>query len=205
MLEAPNLKELDWLRHGFGLRDTVPPEGLITVRQIHSGIVSDAACPAPEGDALISNRAGVLVAVKTADCVPILLADPVTRSVAAVHAGWRGTAAGIVANAIAQMSEKWGAHPADLHAAIGPAIGRCCYEVGADVARRFSPWNQELAQIEIPVHVDLPRINEIQLREMGVGNIWQADECTFCAAERYFSFRRDREQAGRMFSFIGLS
>jgi polyphenol oxidase len=205
VIQAPNLADLEWLDHGFGLRDSTIPAGIRTVKQIHSGIVLDAAdltasTPATEGDALLSDLAGIRVGVRTADCVPILLADPSIPAVAAIHAGWRGSAENIAAAAVRQMAAKWKTRPENLRAAIGPSIGVCCYEVGPEVASRFEQW--------IPVtkdrHLDLPAINEIQLRAAGVGDIWKSGECTFCAADRYFSFRRERERAGRMMSFIGL-
>ena len=203
-VEASNLKDLPWLIHGFGLRDAEHPAGLTTIRQIHSNIVVDAADLVAEGDALISNRAGVTVGVKTADCVPILLVDPVTRSVAAIHAGWRGTAAQIVPAAIGELAARWGVKAEDLRAAIGPAIGGCCYEVSAEVARQFGPWVPELRDVDAAVRVDLSSINEIQLRQAGLRDVWRSGECTFCQAERFFSFQRERERAGRMMSFIGV-
>jgi YfiH family protein len=204
MIQAPNLLDLDWLDHGFGLRDSEPPAGVRTVKQIHSSIVLDAADPLPEGDALISDRAGVRVGVKTADCVPILLADPSIPVVAAIHAGWRGSAANIVAATVRELEARWKVRPGNLRAAIGPSIGVCCYEVGPEVARQFETWNSKLRQARSPVHLDLPAINEAQLRAAGVADIWKSGECTFCMSGRFFSFRREREQAGRMLSFIGL-
>jgi len=199
MISAPNLQELEWVVHGFGLRDSAYPAGITTVKQIHSSIVLPAKGESSrEGDALISNQPGVIVGVRTADCVPILLADPRTRAVASIHAGWRGTAANIVGEAVAALAANWQTRPEDLHAAIGPSIGACCYEVGPEVARQFGTDGTE------SVHIDLPRENEKQLLALGVRNIWKAEECTFCAADRFFSFRRERELAGRMISFIGL-
>ena len=204
MIRAPNFADLEWLDHGFGLRDSEPPAGVITVKQIHSSIVLDAETPLPEGDALISDRAGILVGVKTADCVPILLVDPSIPVVAAIHAGWRGSAENIVAAAVRELTAHWKTRPGNLRAAIGPSIGVCCYEVGPEVAHRFTTWNSKLGQAESPVHLDLPAINEAQLRAAGVADIWKSGECTFCLPGRFFSFRREREQAGRMVSFIGL-
>src|SRR5882724_3914267 len=113
---------------------------LISLKQIHSDVIHlfDAA-PAEvcQGDASITNRPGLLLAVQTADCVPILLVDPKKRAVAAVHAGWRGTLARIVVKAIGQMQMHFKSKPADLLAAIGPSIGGCCYEVGTEVATQF--------------------------------------------------------------------
>jgi YfiH family protein len=204
MMKAANFADLKWLDHGFGLRDSEAPAGVITVKQIHSSIVLDAETRLPEGDALISDRSGILVGVKTADCVPILLVDPSIPVVAAIHAGWRGTAANIVDAAVRELSARWKTRPGNLRAAIGPSIGVCCYEVGPEVAHRFATWNSKLRQAESPVHLDLPAINEAQLRDAGVTDIWKSGECTFCQPGRFFSFRREREQAGRMVSFIGL-
>ena len=209
MLIAPHFQELDWLIHGFGFRDSVYPAGVTTVKQIHSGIVIDAEgrggdriC---EGDALISDRPGVTVGIRTADCVPVLLADSRTRAVAAIHAGWRGTAAQIVTGALADMAAKFGTRAEDVYAAIGPAIGVCCYETGPDVAVRFAEWVPELTDVTQPTKIDLPAINAAQLRAAGVlpERIWIAGECTFCLGERYFSFRREKDEAGRLLSYIG--
>jgi hypothetical protein len=208
MIRAANFRDLDWLDHGFGLRDSVLPGGIRTVKQIHSGIVLDAVEagePGIEGDALISNRPGVRVGVKTADCVPVLLVDTSARAVATIHAGWRGSAQNIVTTAIAEMSARWGTRPRDLRAAIGPSIGACCYKTGPEVACRFATWIPEMAGVGTPVHLDLPAVNERQLRDAGVTDIWKSGECTYCRAERFFSFRREREQAGRMLSFAGVS
>jgi YfiH family protein len=208
MILAPNLEALTGIVHGFGMKDSQYPPGLVTIKQIHSAVVLEtlaensgltASSPADlrEGDALISNQPGTIVGIKTADCVPVLLADPVTQSVAAIHAGWRGTAAHIVEAAIAAMSAKWQTRRENLRAAIGPSIGPCCYEVGPEVAHQFGIDGNGTA------HLDLPRENEKQLRSAGVQDIWVSGECTFCAAGRFFSWRRERERAGRMISFIG--
>ena len=124
---------------------------------------------------------------------------------ACIHAGWRGTAYNIAIAGVNEMIARYGARAADLHAAIGPAIGPCCYEVGVEVAHRFTAWNRDLEWAQKTARIDLPGINELQLRAAGVTDIWQAKECTFCAADRFFSFRREKERAGRMLSFIGMS
>jgi YfiH family protein len=205
MIKASNFLDLEWLDHGFGLRDSPVPEVITAFRQIHSSIVLDAgSAEGREGDALVSDRTGVRVGIRTADCVPILLVDPEIRAVAAIHAGWRGSAENIADAAIREMAARWGTRPGKLRAAIGPSIGVCCYEVGPDVARRFGPWIPELGNAESPVHLDLPAINEIQMRAAGVTDIWKSGECTFCTADKFFSYRRERERAGRMLSFIGL-
>ena len=114
---------------------------LITLRQIHSDIVSvfsEASENAPRGDGAISRQSGLHLAIETADCVPILMADASRRVVAAVHAGWRGTLARIVTKTLGRMRFEFGTDPQDVIAAIGPAIGPCCYEVGPEVAQAFA-------------------------------------------------------------------
>ncbi|HEV2444829.1 MAG TPA: polyphenol oxidase family protein, partial [Candidatus Sulfopaludibacter sp.] len=131
------------------------------------------------------------------DCIPILLVDESRRAVAAVHAGWRGTAARIAARAVDAMRLRFGSRPEDLHAAIGPGIGPCCYEVGAEVAAQFG--------IEGRAHLDLPAINRAQLEEIGIrdSRIYVSSLCTMCR-EEFYSFRRDKQAAGRMHSFVGI-
>ena len=206
MIAAPNL-EFSWLAHGFGLRDSVPPSELTTVRQVHSARVLDAGgkkgAQIGEGDAIISSEPGVTIGIRTADCVPVLLADPVTRLIACVHAGWRGTAANIVGATVDALRLR-GCRTSDLHVAIGPSIGSCCYEVGPEVTSQFEQWRQpgDANSDHTSRKLDLPEINEVQLREAGVREIWKSGECTYCQSARFFSYRRDKDQAGRMLSFV---
>ena len=114
---------------------------LVTLRQIHSDVIHVAAAPqaeTPKADALATRTPGILLGVQTADCVPILLADTRQRVVAAIHAGWRGTLARIAVKTLGRMRMEFGTRPRDVVAALGPAIGRCCYEVGPDVAQAFA-------------------------------------------------------------------
>ncbi|HEX4077121.1 MAG TPA: peptidoglycan editing factor PgeF [Candidatus Acidoferrales bacterium] len=120
---------------------------VVTLRQFHSDVIhrvdrADAAdasngAEQPKADALFTREPGVLLAVQTADCIPVLLADPKQRAVAAIHSGWRGTLARIAAKTLGRMQMEFGTRPEDVIAAIGPGIGGCCYEVGSDVAREF--------------------------------------------------------------------
>lgn len=198
------LDALSWLIHGFGTRLADIPAAFVhlaTLKQIHS-----AACVAAsgrtgllgEGDALLEDTPGAVVAVKTADCIPILLADEKRRAVAAVHAGWRGTVARIAAAAVRAMGERFGSDPVDLHAAIGPGIGACCYEVGPEVAVHFG--------LQRRGPIDLAGANRSQLAEAGVTpqRIYASNLCTMCRPEEFHSFRRDREAAGRLYSFAGI-
>jgi YfiH family protein len=195
---------IPWLFAGFGTRmATAPAAGLATVHQVHSAdaIHVERPGPAGTGDALITNTPGVLLAVKTADCIPLLMVDFSRRAIAAVHAGWRGTAQRIGPMAIDAMKNAFGTRPEDLYVAIGPGIGPCCYEVGPEVARAFPGHGGKRT------HLNLPAINRQQLEQSGVpaNRIEEAGLCTFCHAGEFFSFRREREQAGRMLSIIGVA
>jgi polyphenol oxidase len=202
--QVGELDALPWLVHGFGTRSSDIPARfaqLATVKQIHSSTCvpgEGLSGILGEGDALIENTPGSVVAVKTADCIPILLADEHLRAVAAIHAGWRGTAAHIAERAIALMTERFGTRPADLRAAIGPSIGPCCYEVGPEVREQFG------AEGRGPL--DLPLENARQLEQSGVtrDRIYASNLCTKCLAGEFHSFRRDRDAAGRMYSFAGV-
>ncbi|MGH9732735.1 MAG: peptidoglycan editing factor PgeF [Candidatus Acidiferrales bacterium] len=114
---------------------------LVTLRQVHSDVLHVIGEPlpdAPNGDALATETKGLLLGVQTADCIPILLVDPRHRAVAAVHAGWRGTVARIAEKTVGRMAMEFGTRPRDVLAALGPGIGRCCYEVGPDVVKEFA-------------------------------------------------------------------
>ena len=174
---------------------------LATLKQVHSDrcvAASGRTGVLGQGDALLENVPGAVVAVKTADCLPILLVDERHRAVAAVHAGWRGTVARIVQRAVAAMRETFGTEPADLHAAIGPGIGPCCYQVGPEVAAQFGVHGR--------THLDLADANRRQLVETGVPGerVYLSGLCTMCRAAEFYSFRREKEAAGRMYSFAGI-
>lgn len=212
VLRCEALERLDWLEHGFETRHAQPDFSSFRparLRQIHSSIVirprGDAA-ECGEGDALISDEPARLLVVRTADCVPILLADPTRRAVAAVHAGWRGVVAGVLPQTIARMRDHFGCAPQDLIAAIGPCIRADAYEVGPEVALQFQPLFPERGALNTRTHIDLAAACARQLAAEGVPNqqVHDCGICTFTDALHCHSFRRDRESAGRMQSFIGL-
>jgi hypothetical protein len=198
------LDSLPWLVHGFGTRLAHVPAlfgNLATLRQVHSATCVWAAGRAGvlgEGDALLENTPGSVIAVRTADCLPILLVDERHRAVAVVHAGWRGTVAGIAQRAVEAMRRQFGSLAADLHAALGPCIGKCCYEVGPEVAAQFGQQGR--------AHVDLAEANRQRIVDAGVTpeHIYASNLCTMCRPEEFHSFRRDKEAAGRLFSFAGI-
>jgi YfiH family protein len=201
---VPELDALPWLEHGFGTRLVDIPalyRNLAMLKQVHSATCVRAEGRSGllgEGDALVDKAPGTVLAVRTADCIPILLVDERNRAVAAVHAGWRGTSARIAQRAVAAMRDQFGTKPADLHAAIGPGIGKCCYEVGPEVAAQFGEQGR--------AHIDLAASNCAQVIQAGVtpGRVYASNLCTMCRADEFHSFRRDREAAGRMHSFAGI-
>lgn len=212
---------------GVGLRRTLledlgmPDRTLFEVRQVHGASVVDASAAVapdagcPEGDALFApDGRGVALAVRAADCVPVLVADREGPAIAAVHAGWRGTAAGIVGRVVERFARE-GVPPSRLTAAVGPAIGACCYEVGEDCAERVLAASG--ADLEAPaglvgasgrdgaVRLDLERANRRQLVAAGIpdAEVWVSGACTSCGGRRFHSFRRDGAAAGRMLAVIG--
>ncbi len=160
----------------------------------------------PEADIAVSDDSSVVLSVRAADCVPVLLADRHGRAVAAVHAGWRGTAAGAVIVAVRALAERFHTKPADVVAAVGPSIGACCYEVGADLAGHFS------AHAEAPCwfssdarpRLDLWRATRDQLTRAGVpaAQVHVAALCTFDHPALLHSYRRDGARAGRLVAAI---
>jgi YfiH family protein len=163
-------------------------------------------------DGLCSDRPDVAVAVFVADCVPALVADPRTGAFAAVHAGWRGTLAGVLPAAVRALGEHFGARPEDLRVALGPAIGPCCFEVGPEVVAAFEaglPGARE-AGVVVPAsadgkpRIDLKRANRLLLERAGVASesIDAGDECTSSDRARFYSFRRDKGETGQHLGFI---
>ncbi|MBI3470062.1 MAG: peptidoglycan editing factor PgeF [Candidatus Solibacter usitatus] len=201
----------EWLDHGFGTRANplLDLESVATLRQVHSDRTVDAGARSGclgEGDALVSNAPGSRLGVKTADCLPILLVDEGHRAVAAVHAGWRGTVTQIVAKAVAEMAARFGTQPRDLHAAIGPGIGACCYQVGPEVAVQFQAMFPERRDLGCQTRVDLLEANRRLLVEAGVraDRVYAAALCTACGSGEFDSFRRDGQRAGRMLAMVGI-
>jgi polyphenol oxidase len=164
-------------------------------------------------DALVSKMPNVLLAVKTADCVPIIIGDPGTQSFAAVHAGWRGTSSSIVQRTVELLTNEYGANAADLRAAIGPAANACCYEVGAEVIDVFNqrfPDAEDLFTSTRDGHarIDLHCANRAQLMSVGVSadRIHTAPFCTMDRNDLFFSYREEKKvqgRVGRLMSVIG--
>jgi YfiH family protein len=199
------------LTAGFGDRFVQPQHPCVRIHQVHGDRVIRADALAPglhsevRGDALVV-RGGCVAAIATADCVPILLVDPVSRWAAAIHAGWKGTIAR-VGMAVVAAARRDGVDPAGLYAALGPSIGPCCYEVGDEVAHVFANENLPVVpgREKDRSFIDLRRCNEILLSGAGLlrDRIRICGPCTRCRSDRYHSYRVDRERAGRQLSWIG--
>ena len=208
---------------------------LVPLKQFHSAViryVQTSPAEACKGDASLTDVPGLLLGVQTADCVPILLVDPKKRVVAAVHAGWRGSLAHIAEKTVGQMRMRFGSRPSDILAALGPAIGGCCYEVGTELVTKFTSqfadaeeWFDELRTGDEPnplqwlnmmppghqpppknVRLDLRKANRAQLLAAGLSdkNIFVSDLCTACHTDLFFSYRKEADRSGRLLSVIGI-
>ena len=193
---------------------------LASVWQVHGDAVKVVKNPTEiaeddeKFDAVVSNLPNVLAAVKTADCVPVLIGDPQTGAFAAVHAGWRGTAQSIVRKSIEKMRIEFGAKPADLICAIGAAATCANYEIGADVIDDFREKFADADKYFTPTRpnhwlVDLHSANREQLINAGVSpeNIHVAPFCTIERTDLFFSYRKEKQlhgKTGRLLSVIGL-
>ncbi len=196
----------------------VAVDDLLLIRQVHGADVTVASTgrqrpwAAPRADAIVSDDRDAAIAVRVADCVPVLLADDTGRAVAAVHAGWRGIAAGTIPAAIGAMAEHFGVQPARLIAAIGPSIGPCCYEVGDETRKAFLDAGHSQGAMERwftrrpneKFHLDLWRAAGDQLEAAGVGleRVHLAGLCTKTHSDAFHSYRADGGQAGRLAAVI---
>lgn len=200
------LQQFLWQKHGFGTRAGNPAADL-TLRQVHSNHVWNAAGLQDrerEGDALITDEIGKSIGVRTADCVPILLLDSANRALAAVHAGWRGTAAQIIPQTIEQMRSDFHTNPGHLYAALGPCIRACCYEVGPEVASHFDHAGVLQSGAAGKRNLNLPQANRQQLQAAGLTpqHIFDSALCTVCQSSQFFSYRREPANPGRMLASI---
>ncbi|NPV82095.1 MAG: peptidoglycan editing factor PgeF [Candidatus Aminicenantes bacterium] len=224
-LSIPELDIFPWLVHGFGLAgfdlEDLPKEpGLsrfraVLMKQLHSARVFwlDRF---PEsrlaGDGLVTASAGLLLVIKTADCLPVFLVDPENRAVAAIHCGWRSTWQKILVSAFELMRENFGSRPENLLATLGPCIEQKCYEVGPEVLENFKAAGFDTAKIFAPsnnkdkFYLDLKKANRLLLAgEIGLRpeNIYEMPACTLCSKDLY-SYRRDRQTERRLINFIGI-
>ena len=209
------LLEAAGIEHGFGQSGTEVPEGTAFRKQVHGvsvAVVANSGAVDEEADAVVSCIGGLPVGIVTADCVPVLVASEDGRFVAAIHAGWRGLAAGVIEAGVAALRVECGER--NLIAAVGPAARACCYEVDEPVwtglAVRYGRAldDDEILHPTRPGHgmLDLPALAARALEICGLKatSIGMTHcECTICAPGRFESFRRDGAAAGRLRHFIG--
>jgi YfiH family protein len=196
------------------------PDRLVISRQVHGTYIHEATDPEigrgifdgfenVEADGLMTDRRGAALVKHTADCVPVYILDVKTPAIALVHAGWRGTLAGIAGEALGRMAEVYGAHSADCLAAIGLSIGPCCFEVGRDVAEafegRFPGRGIVDASGRLP-KVNLWKCNAIQLADAGVPDegISVSGLCTACDTATFYSHRKEKGRTGAMAAILEL-
>jgi polyphenol oxidase len=222
-------------RHAFQSAVDATNSPLVLLQQLHSAVTLFFATPPQEackGDALLTNSRGILLGVQSADCVPILLVDPKKRAIAAIHAGWRGTLARISQKTVGEMRMHFGSNPANILAALGPAIGTCCYEVGTELVAEFTSqfadaeeyfdeprtgeepnplqWLNMMPPGHQPppknVRLDLRKANRSQLVAAGLrdGSIFVSDLCTACHPHLFFSYRKEGANSGRLLAAIAM-
>ncbi len=190
---------------------------LLTVKQIHSNNIlvvgkDDLFVPGSDQircDGIVSNRPGLMIGIKTADCVPILLYAPNSKAIGALHSGWRGTINDIASQGVEKMAINFGVAPSEIQAAIGPGIGPCCYEVENSLAQDFRNvfgGNSVGKTTDGKVSLDLGTCIEMQLLEAGLEpqNIINVSTCTACSDRSFYSWRRDGGRTGRLLNFIAL-
>ena len=267
ILQVELLKKFPWLVHGFSTRhagnlgftkDASRPTverdrevfvqritrsdawPLVTLRQIHSDIihhVKQASEHPLAGDGLLTRTPGLLIAIQTADCLPVIVADSRKRAIAVFHAGWRGTVKRIVEKGVGEMRRDFGTQPKDVYATIGPGVHECCYQVGPEVRERFESQFAYAADLfretkesdeiherypllfltaRAPGHgeshfpkkifLDLVEANRRQLLDSGVPakHITASPLCTSCRGDLLFSYRREKESAGRLMGVAGI-
>jgi len=156
-----------------------------------------------EADAMITNLKNVYLAIKTADCIPILLFDQKKNVIAAIHSGWRGTKNGIVKNTISKMIDCYNTNPKDLSALIGPGINPCCYEVQKDLVDAFEDTKYAIQTVNNKTFLNLKAVIKNDLASLGVNKIENIGTCTCCTPDLYPSYRRDKTDQ-RIFSIISI-
>ena len=159
-------------------------------------------------DGMLTNARGIPLMLRFADCVPILLYDPAHQAIGIAHAGWRGTVSKVLTNTVRAMQDAFGTRPAELKACIGPSIGPCCYEIGADVRARVETAFPETSELLLrrngTTHLDLWQANATQLRALGVREIEIAGVCTADHTHDFYSWRRENAATGRFAALIAL-
>jgi len=198
------------MKKAVGLHDL----RIVTMRQVHGPHIIDIKDKqlkeAGEADGMVTEEREIFLGVLTADCVPILFNVPERKLIAGLHAGWRGTLAGISIKMVNHLRKRYDVEPASIEVAMGPAIGPCCYEIGADVSvpmvQKWGGMAEKTLQLrDDKSYLDVRDLNRLQLEEAGVTaeKTYQIGPCTSCATNDFFSYRRRRGKNGLQISFIG--
>lgn len=188
-----------------------PKENIYMPVQKHTDkvLILDSDFEPKVADAVITNMKGIMIGIQVADCLPILLCDMKRHAVGAVHAGWRGTAEGILKKALRALTDRFYSDPADIIVAVGPSIRWCCYEVGYEVieaVRKATGDGDYFTNKGGRYCLDLQSANKYQAISTGVmeENIWLSEECTYCLPDQYYSYRYAKGPTGRQGGFIGI-
>lgn len=180
----------------------IDPSRCVFPGQIHGDHVQTVtrAGACPDTDAVLTREPGLVLTIQTADCLPVYLIDPIQMVVGLVHAGWRGSRAGIVSKTVRQMMRDFGSAPTDIQVFIGPSIGPCCYEVDQNVSGQFDPHYLS------GTWLDLWQYTEDQIQKVGIHRkkIYRANLCTRCHTNWFFSHRASQGKTGRMIAYLAI-
>ena len=195
-------------RKNFYKRLNISENTVVLPGQIHSANCQIVKNPSafPDTDSLVTNRPGIFLGVQTADCFPVFLYSRKDKVVASVHAGWKGVVDGIISNTISRMSQVFNVNISETYAVIGPGLQKECFEVRSDVYNRFPTDYLSTHRETSKKYLDLSGFIRSQLIEEGIkdARIYLSKECTKCEKEKYYSYRRDGINSGRMLGIIGL-
>ncbi|QQR80636.1 MAG: peptidoglycan editing factor PgeF [Deltaproteobacteria bacterium] len=214
MITSKLLSAVAGLEHGFGERGNLPPQNVITLRQVHGTQILMVETGEESGetgfDSVMTRRKNTPIGIKTADCQSLLAVDPETQIIAAIHAGWKGTVQRATEVSLQKMIDV-GAKAERVLVALGPSMLKSCYEVEGDVAsqfqKEFPEWPEIIEQkSEKKWLLDVALTNKKQLLKMGIHpqNIDHLEYCTHCYPDRFDSFRRDGDKSGRMVSWMKI-
>lgn len=207
--DAPKAVEVASGKRLFLTTLGIPPERIVQLKQIHSDRVvridgNYAHGIEPErADGIQLARTGYFAVIKTADCAPIIAVHPESRSVCALHSGWRGTRDRIVKKALTRFLEETKAHPDEITVAIGPSIRRCCYEVGPEVLQQFEEAGHDMTRITSGRQLDIVEANCAQVEELGIKRFLDSGMCTACRTDLFYSYRREGK-TGRLWALAGF-
>lgn len=189
----------------------ISPDNLVFAKQIHSAnikITEEGINFYPDTDAIILTNKQQAVCLNFADCTPVIIYDKENNIAAVVHAGWRGTAQSIVQKTVLKLQKEFNSKPENISAVIGPAISICCYNVGEDVYTQLKETVSDFSNLYIikdnNLYIDLKRINQKQLNDIGVNNIDICPFCTCCNNDLFFSYRKENGTTNRHNSIIKL-